>query len=70
MQLRLCAKCVKLTQIMDHLGSSQSHGNEPNRLGCLEEVKFGIVQRFQEVAGEGKLQRRAVAKRRATPLPS
>lgn len=53
----------------DH-GSSQQLSEPRKRVGRLKEVKFGILQRVQEVAGEGTRQRSAVMEKRATPLPS
>lgn len=65
MQLWLCAKCIKVTQIMDHLSSFQSS----NHLICSKRWDFFTLEKFEEVHGKGKFQGSAVIKRQATPLP-
>lgn len=68
MQLRMCAKCVKVTQLMGHLRSFQNHGKKPpSRLIERSEILYLNIE-FRSCWGE-KPQWNVVMENRATLLP-
>lgn len=52
-QLRMCAKCIKVTELMGHLRSFQNHGNKPPfRLIERSEILYLNIEFRKLLGGE------------------